>query len=118
MIEWNPTDVLTCLEVEPEVDRDGLYYRYIVQRGGLMLELGIDQFSYDVDLAISRPEQGSIVNLLMRGCRAIRYVRTGEGEQLVFISHEDRHYRPNLPSGMCLRITPSLHLTIGDSQPL
>jgi hypothetical protein len=112
MIEWDDTDVLTCLEVEPEIGKD--YYRYVMRQEGLGLELIVYPYDGDVRLTLIRTDQGALADIWMRYCRAIRYVRTDDNEQLFFLSQESREYRPNLPHGLCLTVRPSLHIQVGD----
>src|SRR5687768_9233173 len=115
MIEWDETDVLTCLEVEPEIGKDRLYYRYIMRQEGLMLELIVYPYDGDVQITLIRPDQGAMADIWMKDCRAIRYARTEEKERLLFLSQESREHRPNLPHGLCLTVRPSLHIKVGDS---
>jgi hypothetical protein len=114
MIEWDETDILTCLEVEPEIGEDRLYYRYITRQEGLLLELIVYPYDYDVHVTLIRLDQGALADIWMRGCRAIRYIRDDGRERLHFISHEDREHRPNLPYGLMLNIRPVLCIQIGD----
>jgi hypothetical protein len=114
MIEWDETDVLTCLEVEPEIGKDRLYYRYIMRQEGLTLELIVYPYDGDAQIMLIRPDQGALTDIWMRDCRAIRYVRTEDREQLLFLSQEGREYRPNLPHGLCLTARPLLRVQVGD----
>ncbi len=63
MLKWNETDVMTCLEVEPETDTEGhgLLYIYTIIKHGMTLKLAIwpmdgdiiiDLFQHDVHDAI------------------------------------------------------------------
>jgi hypothetical protein len=114
MIEWDETDVLTCLEVEPEVGEDRLFYRYLVRRAALALELIVYPYDGDVRISLASAGQDPLADIWMRNCRAIRYVRTEEKEQLLFLSQESREHRPNLPYGLCLTVRPSLRTQVGD----
>jgi hypothetical protein len=74
MIEWNPVDVLTCLETEPEVDEEVTSYRYAVDRDGVILTLEIWPYDCDVWLAIRLADQQEpVIDFRMKGCRAIRF---------------------------------------------
>ena len=48
MFVWNETDVLTYLEVEPEIEVDSIWHKYLFSKDGLRIELTI--FQYDGDI--------------------------------------------------------------------
>ena len=91
MIEWSPVDVLTCLETEPAVDEDEdcPSHRYTLSRGGVVVELEIWPYHYDVSLTIRSVDQTDpLVELRMKGCSEIHYIRDGTREALHFVSFD------------------------------
>ncbi len=48
MLVWDEADVLSVLEVLPEVEHDGIWHRYVVQRHGIELTVTIYQYDADV----------------------------------------------------------------------
>lgn len=48
MLVWDEIDVLTVLEVEPEVKEDGICYLYTVEKNSITLKLTIYQYDSDI----------------------------------------------------------------------
>lgn len=119
MIEWNPVDVLTCLETEPAVDEEATSYRYTLSRDGVVLALEVWPYASDVLLAIRLSDQQKpLIELRMEGCREIRYFRDGAREELYFVSFEVRSQYPvNFRDGWRLQVSPSIEVKFG-SPPL
>jgi hypothetical protein len=116
MIEWSPVDVLTCLETEPAVDEneDCPSHRYTLSRDGVVLELEIWPYHYDVSLTI-RLQSETLVDLCMKGCREIRYVRDGAREALHFVSFDARsEHRVNFVGGWYLQVSPRVSVNVGE----
>ena len=114
MIEWDPIDVLTCLEAEPTVDEERTSYRYTIHRHGVVLALEIWPYASDVWLAMRLQDQGEpLIDLRMEGCREIQYLREAAREELQFISYEPRSQHPvNLPDGWCLQVRPGIEVKV------
>jgi hypothetical protein len=114
MIEWNPVDVLTCLETEPAVETDETSYRYTFTRNGLLVALEIWPYASDVWIAMRPADQpGLILDLQMKGCREIRYLRDKTDEALHFVSFDGHSsYPANIPDGWQLRVNPHIAVTL------
>ena len=115
MIEWDPIDVLTCLEAEPAVDEEATSYRYTLNRDGLVLVLEVAPYSSEVWLAMRlADQQDSLIDIRMEGCRAIRYLRNEDREELYFLSFDDRSEWPvNLRGGLRLQVRPRIEVMLG-----
>jgi hypothetical protein len=113
---WDQVDVLTCLEVEPEVDEDSVSLHYELSRNGWEIELTI--FPADRDLHLVLRQEGlkePFIDFWMRDIGEIRYLRRDAVEELVFLSSNEQDDRPNLPFGFALRVSPEVGLLLGDS---
>ena len=115
MTEWDPVDILTCLEVEPEVDEDATWYGYSLSRDGLVVTLNVWPYDSDVWITIRLADQQEpLVDLRMEGCRALRYRREGEREELYFVSFDEgSRYPVNVRGGWRLRVRPRIKLELG-----
>ena len=115
MTEWDPVDILTCLETEPEVDEEVTGYCYSLSRDGFVLALNIWPYDGDVWLTMRRADQQEpLVELRMEGCREIRYLRDGEREELYFLGFEERsRYPTGFRGGWCLQVRPRVKLEVG-----
>jgi hypothetical protein len=76
MLAWDEIDVLTCLEVVPEVAPESEWHRYVLQKDGLRLELLIHQDEGDVYFDLFQDETNhQIFHMKLLGCSGIRYVK-------------------------------------------
>jgi len=117
MLVWNETDVLTCLQFEPEIEPDAIWYKYTVKKDGLRLEILIYQYDGDVyfDLyreGIERP----VFFMKLIACPGIRYVKHNSNEYLEFAHAKCFGSRYDgesvIPFGVRLWANPSIRVEL------
>ncbi|MGE5651528.1 MAG: Ypar14, superfamily integron cassette [Bacillota bacterium] len=112
---WEPVDVLSVLEVAPEIAEYETSHRYVIEQAGVKLQVTIWQYDSDVEILLwvdSLPEPVLRYNLL--GCPGIRVVEGKRGSFLEFAaanSFTGRYdgYSP-MPYGLRLWIKPQILL--------
>lgn len=118
MIEWDPTDVLTCMEAEPVIDEEAGGYQYTLDRESVVVVLDVWPYADDVWLTVRvKRHQNPLIDLRMHACREIRYIRDDGREELHFVSHDDRPYDPaNIRGGWRLQVRPGIEVKLGHPQ--
>jgi hypothetical protein len=112
---WDQVDVLSCLEVEPIIDEDAVSSYYDLRRDGWRIQLTVFAGQHDVHLVMDRGGSPPFIDLWMRAVEQIRYNRQDKIEELIFLSDQDKDWRPNLPFGFALRVAPQVFIRFGDS---
>ncbi len=117
MLVWNEADVISCLEVLPEVGEDETAHAFTVARDGLRLEITI--FQYDGDVAISLFRDGvadPVFDVTLLGCQGIRLVKDPAAEHLEFAPAKclgGRYDGESPPScGIFVSVRPSIRLRL------
>ena len=86
MIEWDETDVLTVLEVLPEVNYDDMWHRFIVAKDGLTLEVTIF-IENDVQIQLFCDEiEAPIFRTTLMNCFRIGRVKDENCEYLEIVA--------------------------------
>ncbi len=112
---WDPVDVLSVLEVVPDIAEYETSHRYVVEQAGVKLQVTIWHYDSDVEILLwagSLPAPVLRYNLL--GCPGIRLVEDKRGSFLEFAaanSFTGRYdgYSP-MPYGLRLWIKPQILL--------
>jgi len=86
MIEWDPTDLLECLEVEPTADKSGVEHSYTVIKNGLKLIISVFQYDGEVYFTLMRENEteDTIIDLKINQCPEITFSKSGKSEYLQF----------------------------------
>ncbi len=117
MLKWNETDVLTCLEVEPETDETGyLSYSYTVYKHDLTLKLAVWPLDGDIIIDLFQeniPDALFIMQVV--DCPEIKYfhekgkewleIAAGNCAQNRFLTNQDK-----TAYGIKLRVNPSIQI--------
>ncbi len=117
MLVWNEVDILTCLEVEPEIEADSIWHKYIVSKHDLRLELTIYQYDGDIYFDLYREGiEKRIFNMQLIDCPGLRYVNDSTGEYLEFAQAQTFGSRydgeSTIPYGVRIKIKPSISVEI------
>jgi hypothetical protein len=113
MIEWDPVDLLTCFETEPEVNEDELSHRYVMERNGYRLELTLWQYDEDVHIKLFGPGQKlPLTEVWLHHCIAIRYGRDGSVESLAFKNRDYVRYESATFLSLNVRIRPEFVIDV------
>lgn len=114
MMQWNETDLMTCLEVFPTIDENSVYHEFSVQKDGL--ELSILVYQYEGEVVIRLFKEGldeALFELPMRKCIMIRHTIPidGTSDYLEFITGYQQVDNVMIATGVCVAIKP--HIRIG-----
>ena len=118
MIEWDPTDLLECLEVEPAVDKSGVEHTYEVIKDGLKLIISVFQYDGEVYFSLMRENETehTIIDLKINQCPEITFSKFGKCEQLDFhpgrqrIEKFDKSY--SITKGVRVQIKPDIKIEL------
>jgi hypothetical protein len=81
---WNETDLISFLEVVPDIDYETGATQFVVERNGLFLRLSISPESRTVAFDIYQPSCPlSLFSLAIRDSQGLEYVNDQRGEYLV-----------------------------------
>ena len=117
MLVWDEADVLSVLEVLPEVEHDGIWHRYVVQRHGIELTVTIYQYDADVwfemrSLGIEKP----IFSMRVTDCPGIARRLDSTGEYLEFAASKCFGSRYDgeqpMPYGVRVYIKPMINVAL------
>ena len=117
MLIWNEIDVLTCLEVEPEIEADGIWHKYSVSKHGIRLELTIYQYDGDIYFDLYRDGiKKRIFSMKLIDCPGLRYVKDKKSEYLEFANSQAFGSRYNgdspIPYGVRLCVKPTITIAL------
>lgn len=117
MLSWDETDVMTVLEVLPEVEEHGISHRYIVRKDGLTLEIIIFQYDGDVRIILSADTvEKPVFHMTLQDCPVVVRFRDIHKEYLEFaptqVFGNCYEGESHLPVGVRIAIKPhiSIHL--------
>ena len=115
MLDWDETDVLTVLEVIPEVETDGIWHYYTVSKDGMELRVTIYQYDGDVRFELYRDGiEKSIFSMQIFDCGGIVRKDDSTGEYLEFApskcSNRQDSGEPPFKYGVRLYVNPSINL--------
>ncbi|MCL9782110.1 Ypar14, super integron cassette [Vibrio sp. S4M6] len=87
MLDWDEIDVLSVLEVIPEVEEYSTYHLYVVEKDGLRLSVTIHQYDGDIKFELINLLNGQQIFLMrLIGCECLRRRKDDTGEYLEFAS--------------------------------
>ena len=117
MLVWDETDVLTVLEVVPEIEQDGIWHRYSVQKDGVELRILIYQYDGDVRIELFRDEiEKSLFSIQLTDCSCIlrKNDLTGEFLELSPAKCFGSRYDgvSSIPYGVRVSINPSISVSM------
>jgi len=115
MLKWDPTDVLTSLEVAPVIEEHDVSHAYQVAKHGLRLELTIFQYAGDVYISVFKNGvEQPVVECRLGDCDACRRVADKRGEFLEFAAGRLFGGRYDgesvIPYGVRVRVNPSIQV--------
>ncbi|MEW6174892.1 MAG: Ypar14, superfamily integron cassette [Pseudomonadota bacterium] len=85
MLAWDESDVLICLETLPDIEADGIWYRYKVDKNGIRLDLTIYPYDADIYLELYHKDiESSVFSMKLLECSGVRYVKERSFEYLEF----------------------------------
>jgi hypothetical protein len=112
---WEPVDVLTVLEVVPDIAEYETSHRYVIEQSSVKLQVTIWQYDSDVEFLLwagSLPDPVLRYNML--GCLGIRVVEDKHGSFLEFAAANSFTGRYNgyspMPYGLRLWVKPQILL--------
>ncbi len=117
MLIWDETDLITCLEVEPEKETDGIWHKYTISKDGMILEIIIYQYDREIYFDLKREGIDSIVfKMKLIGCNGVRYLNEATGESLEFAPSKCFGTRYDgesaIPYGVRVTVNPSIQISI------
>lgn len=89
MMQWNETDLMSCLEVFPTIHEQDMYHEFIVERGNLRLSILVYQYKGEVVIRLYQADLPKpLFELPMRRCLIIRHSipTDGDADYLEFIT--------------------------------
>jgi hypothetical protein len=85
VLVWDETDVLSVFEVIPEVETDGIWHQYVVEKEGIQLKVIIYQYDGDVRFELTNISNGSsLFSMQLIDCQGVRRTFDKTGELLEF----------------------------------
>ena len=117
-MKWDPTDLLECLEVEPNVDKDGVEHSYEIIRDGLKLLISVFQYDGDVYFSLMRENEHNltIVSLKINQCPEIIFKKFGKEEYLEFSPGRQKlesfDKKNSITKGVRVKIRPDIKLEL------
>ena len=117
-MKWDPTDLLECLEVEPNVDKDDDEHSYEIVKDGLKLLISVFQYDGDVYFSLMRENEPklTIVTFKINQCPEIIFKKFGKDEYLEFLpgrqSLESFDKQNSITKGIRVKIRPDIKLKL------
>jgi len=117
VLVWDETDLLTCLEVEPEVEADGIWHKYSVKRNDITLNIHIYQYDGDVHFELKQDTiELPLFEMKLIDCPGIKYNKVKSSEYLEFShakSFGSRHDgESGVKYGVRVNINPSIQISL------
>lgn len=117
LLKWDETEVLACLEVDPEIDEDGISHSYHVCRGTIHLHLTIFQYDSSVHVTVKSEDQDNpIIDFKLMSCAGIQYHKEAYSEYLLFAPSDvvGEYYKNDyvVESGFKISVNPSIAVSI------
>lgn len=117
MLVWDETDVLSVLEVVPEVEHDGIWHRYVVKKHGI--ELTVIVYQYDGDVRFELRAEGidkPIFYMQLLDCPGLARKLDSTGEYLEFAASRCFGTRydgeQSIPYGVRVYIKPTINVAL------
>ncbi|NRB81922.1 MAG: Ypar14, super integron cassette [Saccharospirillaceae bacterium] len=117
MLTWDETDVLTVLEVLPEIENNGIYHIYSVIKDNIELKIFIYQYDGDVRIEMNNLSNNeSIFNMQVFDCKGIVRVNDTTGEHLEFAPAKciEGGYDgiSSIPFGVRVKVNPTIKVSL------
>lgn len=115
MMQWNETDLMTCLEVFPTIDEDNLYHEFLVQQDDLALSILVYQYEGEVVIRLFKENLDSaLFELPMRRCVMIRHTIPvdGSADYLEFITGYRQEGNDMTATGVRIAIKPQISIGV------
>ena len=117
MLVWNETDVLTVLEVVPEIEADQLSHIYSTSKNGIKLEITIFQYDGDVRFELTNETNGSsIFTMQIMDCDGVLRKIDKTGEYLEFAPAKCFGGRydgvTSIPYGVRVSVHPDIQVSL------
>lgn len=117
MLIWNETDVITVLEVLPEVERDGIYHVYSVKKDNIELRIIIYQYDGDVRIEMRNLENEELIfTMQITDCSGVLRTNDSKGEYLDFAPakcFEGRYDgESSIPYGVRVKVNPTINVSL------
>ncbi|WP_119395990.1 Ypar14, super integron cassette [Salinibius halmophilus] len=117
MLVWDETDVLSVLEVIPEVVSDGIWHQYVVEKEGIQLKVIIYQYDGDVRIELTNISSGSsLFSMQLIDCQGVRrtFDKTGEFLEFAPSKYFGSRYdgEQSIPFGVRVRVKPNINVVL------
>lgn len=117
MLVWDETDVLTVLETIPEIEEDGIWHYYSVQKNSLELKIYIYQYDGDIKFELSSDGiESPIFHMQLCDCSGVLRTLDSSGEYLDFAPAKCFGSRydgiSSIPFGVRVRIKPTINVSL------
>ncbi|CCN71509.1 hypothetical protein [Vibrio nigripulchritudo] len=117
MSVWDETDIMAVLEVIPEVESDGIWHQYIIEKDGIQLKIIVYQYDGDVRFELINTNNSSnLFSMQLMNCEGVRRVVDKTGEYLEFAPAKCFGTRydgeESIPFGVRVRAKPSISLSL------
>lgn len=80
-LQWNETDFLRCLEVEPQIEEYETRYTYRVEKDGLILEINVHPHENVIGVSLAKSGH-TFVKLWLLVNYEVQYINDKRGEYL------------------------------------
>ncbi|MCF2859169.1 Ypar14, super integron cassette [Pseudoalteromonas sp. SMS1] len=117
MLVWNETDVLTVLEVIPQVECNGIWHLYEVEKEGIKLVIQVFQYDGDVRIElVNTANNVTIFSMFLMDCDGVLRKKDNTGEYLQFAPAKCFSHRydgeTTIPYGVRVMVNPNINVML------
>lgn len=115
MMQWNETDLMSCLEVFPTIHEQDMYHEFIVERNSLRLSIFVYQYQGEVVIRLYEVDlPNPLFELPMRQCLSIRHVvpNNSNTDYLEFITGYRKINEEMMAMGVRVCVTPQISIEV------